>query len=206
MLDHSQGRRHAAELAPRFASRQMSHGQTRNSLEVAEPSSAPIIIRNADDGDLPAIAAILNFEIANSAYVYAEAPLTLDDRRSWLQMHLSAGLPVVVAVDPDVSTEVLGWASLSPYRGASGYRFTLEASVYVARASHRRGIGRRLMMTLDEAAKARETHAIVASIDSENAPSIALFGRFGYVEAARLTEVGRKFEQWRTQLLLLKTF
>lgn len=49
-------------------------------------------------------------------------------------------------------------------------------------------------------------HAIVASIDSENAPSIALFERFGYVEAARLTEVGRKFERWRTQLLLLKGF
>jgi L-amino acid N-acyltransferase YncA len=52
----------------------------------------------------------------------------------------------------------------------------------------------------------REVHAIVASIDSENAPSIALFERFGYVEAAHLAEVGRKFERWRTQLLLLKRF
>ena len=183
-----------------------SHGQTRNSPEVAEPGSAPIIVRNADDCDVPAIAAIFNFEIENSAYVYAETPLTLDDRRSWLQMHRSASLPVVVAVDPGAPAEVLGWASLSPYRGASGYRFTLEASVYVARASHRRGIGRRLMTTLDDAARARGVHAIVASIDSENAPSIALFERFGYVEAARLTEVGRKFERWRTQLLLLKRF
>ena len=49
-------------------------------------------------------------------------------------------------------------------------------------------------------------HAIVASIDSENAPSIALFERFGYVEAARPTEVGRKFDRWRTQLLLIKVF
>jgi len=172
----------------------------------AEPGSAPIIIRDADERDLPAIAAIFNFEIAESAYVYAEAPLTLDDRRSWLQMHQSASLPVVVATDPGDATEVLGWAALSPYRAASGYRFTLEASVYVARASHRRGIGRRLMAALDDAAQARGVHAIVASIDSENAPSIALFERFGYVEAARLTEVGRKFERWRTQLLLLKVF
>lgn len=166
---------------------------------------APTIIRAADERDLSAILAIFNLEIAESPYVYAEAPLTLDDRRSWLQMHRSASLPVVVATDPG-SREVLGWASLSPYRAASGYRFTLEASVYVARGAHRRGIGRQLLAALDAAAHARGVHAIIASIDSENAPSIALFEQFGYVEAARLTEVGRKCERWRTQLLLLKGF
>jgi L-amino acid N-acyltransferase YncA len=46
----------------------------------------------------------------------------------------------------------------------------------------------------------------IAGRRDENAPSIALFERFGYVEAARLTAVGRKFERWRTQLLLLKGF
>jgi len=182
----------------------VSRGQIGNNPGGAGPGS--VIIRDADERDLPAIAAIFNLEITESAYVYVEAQLTLDDRRSWLQMHRSASLPVVVATDPGDATAVLGWAALSPYRAASGYRFTLEASVYVARTSHRRGIGRRLMAALDDAAQARGVHAIVASIDSENAPSIALFERFGYVEAARLTEVGRKFERWRTQLLLLKVF
>lgn len=170
-----------------------------------DPRLAPIVIRDAGERDLPAIVAIFNVEVSESAYVYLEAPLTIDDRRPWLRMHRSAGLPVVVATDPGDAT-VLGWAALSPYRPASGYRFTLEASVYVARKSHRRGIGRRLLAVLDDAAQARGVHAIVASIDSENASSITLFERFGYVEAARLTEVGRKFEQWRTQLLLLKVF
>lgn len=66
--------------------------------------------------------------------------------------------------------------------GGERYRFTLEASVYVARAAHRRGIGRRLLAALDDAAQVRGVHAIVASIDSENAPSIALFEQFGYVD------------------------
>lgn len=171
-----------------------------------DPGLAPIIIRDAGERDLPAIAAIFNLEVAESPFVYLEAPLTLDNRRSWLETHRSAGLPVVVATDPADATEVLGWAALSPYRPASGYRFTLEASVYVARTAYRRGIGRQLVAALDDAARARGVHAIVASIDSENAPSIALFERFGYLEAARLTEVGRKFDRWRTQLLLLKMF
>ena len=160
----------------------MCSDQFDNARGGTEPGSAPILIRDADERDLPAIAAIFNLEILESAYVYAEAPLTLDDRRSWLQMHRSASLPVMVAADPSDPTAVLGWASLSPYRAASGCRFTLEASVYVARAAHRRGIGRRLLAALDDAAQVRGVHAIVASIDSENAPSIALFERFGYVD------------------------
>jgi hypothetical protein len=59
---------------------------------------------------------------------------------------------------------------------------------------------------LAEIAPARGVHAIVASIDSENTPSIVLFERFGYVEAARLREIGRKFDRRRTQLLLWKGF
>jgi hypothetical protein len=86
----------------------------------ADQGSAPILIRDADERDLPAVAAIFNLEIVESAYVYAEAPLTLDDRRSWLQMHRSASLPVIVATDLGDTTTVLGWASQSPYRAASG--------------------------------------------------------------------------------------
>jgi L-amino acid N-acyltransferase YncA len=41
----------------------------------------------------------------------------------------------------------------------------------------------------------------MASIDANNAPSIALFERFAFVERARLADVGRKFGEWHTQLL-----
>jgi L-amino acid N-acyltransferase YncA len=159
-------------------------------------------IREATGADLLSIAAILNREIAESPYVYAEEPVTLDERKGWLSMHRAADLPVIVATDADDA--VVGWGSLSPYRSSSGYRVTLEASVYVARDAQRRGIGQALLAALHDAAKARRSHAIVASIDSDNAPSIRLFERFGYREVARLPEVGRKFDAWRTQLLLLK--
>lgn len=61
-----------------------------------------------------------------------------------------------------------------------------------------------LLTALFDAPQARRFHAFVASIDAENAPSITLFERFGFREAARLPDVGRKFDGWRTQLLFLK--
>jgi L-amino acid N-acyltransferase len=163
-----------------------------------------IVIRDATDADVPAIVDILNVEIAESPYVYAEVPVTIGERRVWLANHRAANLPVLIAQSAD-DPLVLGWAALSPYRPSSGYRFTAELSVYVSRGAQRRGIGRALVKALTSTAEgARCLHALVGSVDAENIPSLELLGRLGFVEAARLTEVGYKFGQWRTHLLVLR--
>jgi phosphinothricin acetyltransferase len=164
-----------------------------------------ISIREATDADLPAVLEIFNREVIASPYLYVETPLTLDDRRAWLDQHRAANLPIVVAAPPDDGEHILGYATISPYRPSSGYRFTGEVSVYVAPFAQRGGVGRRLVAHVCDEARASGLHALVASIDSENAPSIALFSRLGFAEAARLREVGRKFDRWRTQLLLAQT-
>jgi L-amino acid N-acyltransferase len=162
-----------------------------------------IDIRDAADDDLAAVAVILNREIAESPYIYADVPVTLDERRGWLKSHRDAALPVVVATLAD-GPSVLGWGALSVYRPSGGYRFTLEASVYVDPAAQRQGIGARLLSRLCDEARTRRMHALVASIDSENSPSIALFAHRGFREVARLDEVGWKYGAWRTQLLFMR--
>jgi phosphinothricin acetyltransferase len=162
-----------------------------------------ISIRAATEADLVSVSEILNAEIAASPYVYAETPVSLDERRAWLALHSAANLPIFVATETGDGSRVVGWAALSVYRPSSGYRFTTEASVYVAPFAQGRGIGRRLLARLCDEARDRERHAIVASIDSENEPSIALFAREGFREVGRLEGVGRKFDAWRTQLLFL---
>lgn len=176
----------------------MQHNDVRS--ETSEARRGQIRIRSAEEDDLPAMTAILNHEIAVSPFVYAEEAVALEERLAWLAEHRTGNMPVLVATDD----ELLGWASLSPYRASSGYRFTAEASVYVAESARRRGVAAQLLTALFDAPAARRFHAFVASIDAENAPSIALFERFGFSEAARLPEVGRKFGAWRTHLLLLQ--
>ncbi|MFI5227467.1 MAG: GNAT family N-acetyltransferase [Gemmatimonadales bacterium] len=156
-------------------------------------------IRDAADADLPSVVEILNREIAGSVYLYMETPITLGERLKWLGAHRKAGLPVLIGT---VAGNVAGWASLSRYRPSSGYRHTAEVSVYIDPRAQRRGIARRLVAALHDWAAHNEIRAIVASIDSENGASMGLFESLGYVEVARLPNVGCKFGQWRTQLLL----
>jgi phosphinothricin acetyltransferase len=160
-----------------------------------------MVIRDATGADLPAIVDMLNVEIARSPYVYAEIPVTVEERRAWLAAHREANLPVLVAENDAV---VAGWGALSPYRPSSGYRFTAELSVYVARGTQRRGTGSAIVAALIARAASQGIRAIVGSVDADNSPSLRLLEKFGFVEAARLPSVGYKFGQWRTQLLVLR--
>ena len=95
-------------------------------------------IRDATDADLLSIVEIVNREIGESPFVWGEIPVTVEARREWLAKHRELAQPAIVATDSH-NGRVVGWASLSTFRPASGYRFTCEVSVYVARDAQRQG-------------------------------------------------------------------
>lgn len=165
--------------------------------------SMEIGIRDATDADLLSMVEIVNREIGESPFVWGEIPVTVEARREWLAKHREFAQPAIVATDPQ-DGRVVGWASLSTFRPPSGYRFTCEVSVYVARDAQRQGVGRRLISTLHARAKPLGLHSLVAVIDAENTASMGLFRSFGYSEAGRLDEIGRKFGEWRSEVFLLK--
>lgn len=47
-------------------------------------------------------------------------------------------------------------------------------------------------------------HTIVAGIEAENTASIRLHAGFGFVDAGRLRQVGRKFDRWLDLLFMQK--
>ncbi|ORM06423.1 GNAT family N-acetyltransferase [Prescottella equi] len=152
-----------------------------------------MLIRDATTGDLPGILEIHNEAIANTTAIWDETLADLDERRRWLDDRRANGFPVLVA---DVDGAVAGYASYGVWRAKSGYRYTVENSVYVHVDHHRRGIATALMTALIERAHAGGIHVIVASVESSNTTSIALHERFGFRIVAQMPEVGRKFGRW----------
>ena len=161
-------------------------------------------IREATGADLPSIVEIVNLAIASSPYVWTEIPTTLDARRVWFEDHRRSGHPIFVAFAPDDPDHVVGWSSLSTFRGRDGYRFTAEVSVYVHPSAQRQGVAARLIQAIEEAGTAQGLHALVAVIDAAHAASISLFERFSFAERGRLAEVGWKFGAWRDEVFMVK--
>lgn len=150
-------------------------------------------IRPAEDRDLDQILAIHNNAIVNSLAIWTEETVDRADREAWLAQHEADGHPVIVS---EVDGVVAGYASYGPFRSKSGYRFTVENSVYVADGHQGEGIGRALMLELIALAKANGLHLMVAVIDAGNTGSIRFHEQLGFESAGIVREVGTKWGSW----------
>lgn len=163
---------------------------------------AAVIVRDAVDGDLPAITHLFNVLIPTTATAWRDHLADEDEMATWWAAQATARHPVLVA---EVDGEVVGYATWTGFRGGDrfpGYRRTAELTVHVDGDQHGRGVGRRLMDALMARAAADGIHVLVAAVDAENAGSIAFHERLGFVEVGRMPEVGRKFDRWLTLVLM----
>ncbi len=163
-------------------------------------ASDACVIRPAEAGDLAAIAEIYNDAVLHATATFDVEPWTEDEQGRWLQQH---GHPYAVLV-ADQKGEVMGWASLGPYRSKAAYRFTAEDSVYVRSDVQGGGIGALLLARLLEVAADNGFHVVIARIVDGNPTSERLHRRLGFRRVGVEREVGRKFERWLDVVVMQK--
>ena len=154
----------------------------------------PLRLRAAAAGDMPAIARIYGHYVETSCCTFEEIPPAAEEMvRRWQQIR-AAGLPWRVAEN---GAGVIGYAYAGRFRARSGYRYTVENSVYVAHDELHRGLGLALMRALIADCTALGYRQMLAVIgDSANAASIRLHARLGFQPAGRENAVGLKFGRW----------
>ncbi|ONM48720.1 GNAT family N-acetyltransferase [Nocardia donostiensis] len=161
------------------------------------------VVRDARLDDVPAILEIHNQAIAETTSIWDTEPADLGERLAWFHNRTTAGRPVLAA---EIDGELAGYASYGPWRPKSGYRHTVENSVYVAERFHRRGVATALLTELLARARAAgNIHAVIAAIESRNTGSVALHERFGFRTVGVLPQVGRKFDRWMDLTLMQLT-
>ena len=148
--------------------------------------------------DSEAIRAIYNVEVAESTVTFDLVPRSASDQLEWLEAR-SGAHAVIVAED---AGEVIGFASLSPFRDRAAYNSTVENSIYVRTDRRGTGVGAALLAELVELATRHGFHTIIARIVGGHDASIGLHQRLGFEMVGTEREVGRKFGRWLDVVVL----
>jgi len=157
-----------------------------------------VIVRPASARDGVAIASLLNAFLSTTSIEWTDTPQTEDSIPEWLDEHET----VLVAEERG---EVVGVAAFGWFRDVvrrPGYRFTVENTVHVREDRWGSGVGRDLMRALADEARKCGKHTMVAAIDGANVASIRFHKRLGFVEVARMPEIGAKFGRWQDLVIL----
>jgi L-amino acid N-acyltransferase YncA len=157
-------------------------------------------IRLATEADLPAVTEIYEHAVLHGTATFELIPPDLPEMTRRFKALMDGGYPYFVAA---LEGLVIGYAYAGPYRPRPAYRFTVENSVYLAPAIHRRGIGLRLLQRLIAECEARGYRQMIAVIgDSANAGSIGVHARAGFAMIGTHPNVGFKFGRWLDTVMM----
>ena len=157
-------------------------------------------IRPATEADLAFITEIYAHAVRYGTATFELIPPDLSEMTRRFRVLADSGFPYFVAARDG---RVVGYAYAGAYRPRPAYRFTVENSVYLEPAIHRRGIGLQLMQRLIAECEARGFRQMIAVIgDSANAGSIGVHTRCGFQMIGRHPSVGLKFGRWLDTVMM----
>jgi L-amino acid N-acyltransferase YncA len=167
-----------------------------------EPAS--FTIRDSEPADIPAITAIYAHSVMTSLATFDEQPPSVEEMRQRRADIVDIGLPFLVAAGD--TGHILGYAYASAFRRRTGYRFTLEDSIYIERSMTHRGIGTALLTALIERCAAAGYRQMVAVIaDTERGASIGLHEKLGFKMIGVMPAIGFKFRRWIDVVLMQRS-
>jgi L-amino acid N-acyltransferase YncA len=150
-------------------------------------------IRAAVAGDASAIAQIYNHFITDTVVTFEEDRVSPEEMLRRMESVSSSALPWVVA---ERDGRVIGYAYATKWKERFGYRFSVEATVYLAPDAVGHGAGSALYAALFPLLQQRGIHAVMGGIALPNDASVALHEKFGMRKVAHFDAVGFKFDRW----------
>ena len=146
-----------------------------------------MIVRDATEGDLPAIVAIYNAAIPGRTATADTEPVTVESRRGWFAKHDPARRPLWVA---EIDGVVVAWIGLNSfYGGRPAYDATAEVSMYIAPEYQNRKLGRGLMEQMIAACPRLGVTTLLGMYFDHNEASKRLCEKLGFEQCGHLQRI-----------------
>ena len=133
--------------------------------------------RIAKREDLAQIIEIYNSTIASRMVTADTEVASVESRIPWFDEHSPDARPLWVV---EADGHIAAWLSFSSFYGRRAYRKTAEISVYVHDTHRRQGLGSYLVTQALRHAPSLKVDTLLGFIFGHNAPSLALFAKFGF--------------------------
>lgn len=150
------------------------------------------MIRNAKKEDAMVFCEIYNHYVANSIITFEELPVPITEMQTRIS-EITASLPWLAYEEHGI---VYGYAYASRWKSRYAYRYSVESTVYLAKASVGKGIGRLLYKALIDRLTNLSCHSVIGGIALPNSASVALHEKMGFEKVAHFKEIGWKMKQW----------
>lgn len=160
-----------------------------------------VTLRAAVPEDAAEIAALWNPFIRDTAVTFNSVEKTPEGLAADISAKAANGQAFILA---ELDGALAGFATYGQFRGGVGYAHTMEHTVILHQRAHGQGVGRALMAAIEDHARQAGVHSMFAGVSAENPAGVAFHKAVGYVEMARLLQVGRKFGRWMDLVLLQK--
>ena len=161
---------------------------------------SPAEIRPATEADLPFVTEIYEHAVRYGTATFELIPPDRAEMTRRVKALRDGGFPYFVGV---LEGRVVGYSYAGPYRPRPAYRFTVENSVYLQPAIHRRGIGLQLLQRLITESEQRGYRQMIAVVgDSANAGSIGVHTKCGFQMIGTHPNVGFKFGRWLDTVMM----
>lgn len=166
--------------------------------------TSDLTLRDAVAADTGTISAIYAYWVLNGTGTFEELAPSAEEMLSRMQAVQRSGMPWLVACDN--AGNIKGYAYASPFRPRTGYRWSVEDSVYVEPNFNGRGLGRMMLKALISRVEHQGIRQMLAVIgDHENKSSIGLHRACGFQDAGVFADVGFKFGRWLDIVLMQLT-
>lgn len=159
------------------------------------------MIRPATLADAPQVREVWNSMIRDSLANFSEVEKTPAEVEGAIRDRPEQGFAFFVAEDEG---QILGFATYAQFRPGPGYRFTMENTVALRVAGKGRGLGRALMIAVEDHARAMGAHSMVAGVSAQNPEGLSFHAALGYETTATVPQSGYKWGQWLDLVLMQK--
>ncbi len=150
-----------------------------------------LIFKVATKEDGPELLSIYKYYVENSKVTFEIEPPTLEEFLSRMEV-VQKKFPYFVA---ELNGEIVGFAYGNILRGRPAYDWSSEITIYLKNGFSGRGIGKKLLLHLENALKEMNIYNLYSCISCHTRDSELFHEKMGFKTVAKFTNCGFK-DEW----------